>query len=413
MKNKKWISGIIANYVSVVFISLATLICNFILASFYDSVIVGRFNFTLTLLLVLSQIGAMGCHQATMCFCAQDRKNRDTIFFSALFMVLIIDVLLVIVIEVIAIFFVKGPYHIWIILLGFTVPFCSLNKMVLGLLNGINAMRAYAYINTIRSILFILCSVLLSCIHIDGNYFFLCYTISELLTLVIGMLYIILKVHIRCSLSIEWMKKDILYGIRIMPSMISTELKTKGTILVMKLFYSDSVLGIYSFAMLFVEGFYQLYVILRINLNPKLAKLIAEGGFMHTEILDIKKQTRKLLYAWGIPAVLGVLIGYYFVIMFMDMNEYLEGMGFLAASLSSIALIGFWIVFMNCISFAGKPHYESFITIGSLIFDCICCYICIALGGTFGLIVFAVLSYLVYGFSIRMVLSGNFKGYNI
>lgn len=403
--SKKWIYGLVANYISVVFIALSTLICNFILAMSYHSEIVGRFNFTLTLLLVISQVGAMGCHQATMCFCAQDEKNKDTIFSSAIFIVIIINALLVIIIESTAFFFVNGPYQIWIILLGFTVPFCSLNKIVLGLINGINAMRAYAYINTLRSILFVLCSILLNVIHIDGNYFFLCYTISEIITFMIGILFVLLKVHIKWSLNIIYTKKEILYGIRIMPSLISTELKTKGTILVMKIFYPDSVLGIYSFAMLFVEGFYQLYVILRINLNPMLAKLISDGGLIGTEICELKKRTRKLLSLCGIPAVVAVLIGYYVIVIFVGRPQYLDAMGFLAVSLAAIAIIGFWIVFLNCISFAGKPHYESYIAIASLIFDYFSCYLCITLGGTFGLIIFAVLSYVVYGIMIRMVLS--------
>jgi len=57
--------------------------------------------------------------------------------------------------------------------------------------------------------------------------------------------------------------------------------------------HNDYIVGIYSFALRFAEGFYQLQVVIRRNINPMIAQYIAKKDFLY--ITKLKKNLMKIL----------------------------------------------------------------------------------------------------------------------
>lgn len=402
MKNRKWVFNLVLNYISLIFIALSTLIVNSIFVMYYDTAVVGRFNVLLTWLLVLGQIGTLGIHQAVMCYAAQNNKDSDSIINTAFQMVLCISIVIFVIIEIISGCMTDEAYQIGVALLGITAVFSSINKVILGYFNGMDKMQAYAYVNLFRSVLFVIVAIAIAVFGVDGRYIFLTYTISELLTMCVGLVYIYCYIKPRGKYDRGWAGKELKYGIKIMPSMISTELKSKGCILLMGFFLDDTVIGIYSFAILFVEGFYQLYVILRLNMNPKFAVQISTRDTVGVE--DAKHQVKKLLKIVSVPVVLGVVAGYYVIVVFMERTEYLRAFPYLVGAVTAISIVGYWIIVLNTVSFAGKPEYESVIAISSMVFDAAIYIVMILLLQEQGLIIASFVTYLFYGGLISLFL---------
>lgn len=402
MKNRKWFFNLALNYISLIFIALSTLIVNSIFVIHYDTAVVGRFNVLLTWLLVLGQIGTLGVHQAVMCYVAQSGKDSDRIFNTALRIVLCTSIVIFVIVEMISGCMTDESYRIGAALLGITAVFSSFNKVILGYFNGMDKMQAYAYVNLFRSVLFVAVAMVIAACGVDGRYIFLTYTISEFVTTCVGLTYIYCCIKPKGKYDRGWTEKELKYGIKIMPSMISTELKSKGCILLMGLFFDDTVIGIYSFAILFVEGFYQLYVILRLNINPKFAVQISTQDTVGVK--DTKHQVKKLLKIVSAPAVIGVAAGYYVIVVFMERTEYLRALPYLIGAVTAISIVGYWIILLNTVSFAGKPEYESVIAISSMVLDAVIYIVMIFLLQEQGLIIASFVTYLCYGGFISLFL---------
>jgi O-antigen/teichoic acid export membrane protein len=61
-------------------------------------------------------------------------------------------------------------------------------------------------------------------------------------------------------------------------SNVLLQMNTRIDVLVLGLFWSDHIVGIYSFAATLAEGVYQLLVVLRTNYNPMLVRLTLEAA---------------------------------------------------------------------------------------------------------------------------------------
>ncbi|MFN5711760.1 MAG: lipopolysaccharide biosynthesis protein, partial [Bacteroidota bacterium] len=93
-------------------------------------------------------------------------------------------------------------------------------------------------------------------------------------------------------------------------------------VFILGIFLSDSSVGIYSFASTFAEGFMQLPVLLRNNINPILAKLSVKGNVELTQkvVQNSKAKFLKLIGAVGIIAIL--LFPLVFVVFALENHKF-------------------------------------------------------------------------------------------
>jgi O-antigen/teichoic acid export membrane protein len=84
------------------------------------------------------------------------------------------------------------------------------------------------------------------------------------------------------------------------------DVNTKVDVFILGIFLTDSQVGIYSFASTFAEGFMQLPVLLRNNINPILAKLSVKRNLKLTEKIINNSKTKflKMIGGIGILAIL-------------------------------------------------------------------------------------------------------------
>ena len=131
-----------------------------------------------------------------------------------------------------------------------------------------------------------------------GSHLPLSLTIAEMTLFVVLMLYInIILFRIRFSFSPDmrnWFRRHISFGSRGFLSGVLIEMNTRMDVLMLGYFMSDTIVGIYSFASTFAEGFAQLSTVIRQNVDPIVGKCFAEDN--KEKIREIARKVRRTFY---------------------------------------------------------------------------------------------------------------------
>ena len=172
--------------------------------------------------------------------------------------------------------------------------FFSINKVLIyGIINGFNRMISFSIYQSLRYILILTSLVLCVIYKIQGNKITLIFTASEFILFIILLSDISLYISWwDKNLLNKWVKKHLKYGIKCLIGGMLIELNTRVDIIMIGIFMSDEKVGIYSFAALFAEGFYQLLIVLQNILNPIMARQFSESKLMKS-IKNLKISNKK------------------------------------------------------------------------------------------------------------------------
>jgi O-antigen/teichoic acid export membrane protein len=194
--------------------------------------------------------------------------------------------------------------------LGLALPgivFFSVNKVLLNILNGLRHMRAHAVFQALRYLLLVSAIAGVFIFDLDRTWLSGTLTFTEIVLLSFLAPYVhfrsiplISRVGGRWRRLSSWARAHLWFGTRGMFSGVFTELNTRVDVLVLGFFFDDAKVGIYSFAAVFAEGFAQIPLVLRRNLDPLFGASIAQGKLC--EIRPLVQRTRKLFF----PLMLGL-----------------------------------------------------------------------------------------------------------
>ena len=163
MGNKKFLEndfkqGLIWNYISILFLAVGGVAFSFLIGFFYNAETLGNFNLIYAYYIVLSQIGVWGNHAAVTKYVseyAEDSRMTNTILSSGLLVVCVWGIGLGGLIWIFCKFiFYKVFQEVLLNSVGpviFSIFFFSLNKVVLGYLNGLSKMKEYAVLQSLRN----------------------------------------------------------------------------------------------------------------------------------------------------------------------------------------------------------------------------------------------------------------------
>ncbi|MDE7276300.1 MAG: polysaccharide biosynthesis C-terminal domain-containing protein, partial [Lachnospiraceae bacterium] len=206
----------------------------------------------------------------------------------------------------------------------------------------------------------------------------------------------------------EYMLAHMKFGTKILPANMVVELNTKVDIICLGfLVKNDFVIGIYSFAILFAEGFYQIYIVIRRSINPKLTEASVSRK-LEGEFTAIDQVLRKC-FRWLSPFLMIAIMGaYYVVCLVLGRTEYFEGMKYLFVICAAMVINGRSIVYGNIFSQLGFPVIESGINVIT-VFSNFAMNICfILLCGTMGAAAATAISHCIYGGLIRTGIKRKF-----
>lgn len=175
---------------------------------------------------------------------------------------------------------------------------------------------------------------------------------------------------------------------------------------------NDYLVGIYSFAALFAEGFYQLFVVVRRIINPRITQVYAERDDLRKKLETIVALAKKYL-RFGAPAAALLLISVFYAGCYILQREpYLAAILPLAILASSIALNSKNICLGNLLSDIGKPTAESLVNLIAAASNIVLNCIMIPLFGLTGAAIATGISYFVFAYAQRRLITKHL-GYTL
>lgn len=287
------------------------ILLNILIIKYYDSASLGVFNQIYAIYILLSQLAVGGVHLAVQVYIpkhSQEITTTQVILQSSLLLALITSFIVIIISFV----FNKLP---GIILdskgvengFKYVIPgllFFSLNKVLLSFHNGLRRMKVFAFFQMMRFILMLLLLITFIYLKVDSDFLASILAIAELILFVMILLYSFKYISFKCDSSFNyWFVTNFKFGNRALFGNFLMDINTRVDVFLLGIFLSDKIVGVYSFAATFAEGFAQLPMIFRNNINPILAKCHATKSKHVTE----RVISKNIKYFYKILATLAIL----------------------------------------------------------------------------------------------------------
>lgn len=397
------------NLASLVVVAACGLALNVVIGLYYDAEVLGIFNQVLSLYLVFSQFGMLGIYSSTLNFVASHQEDPFTcaaIFQAGMLLTVLVSAFCALV------FWTGRPWAArwlspgvaegmaWATLGLF---FFSINKVFLAALNGLRRMRIYAVMQALRYLLLVGGLLLAPVLEWPGP------SLAVVLSLAEGTLFILLLPCLWGYIGFQglarlrpWLGRHLDFGLKSLASGVLLELNTRVDVLLLGFLTNDRLVGIFSFASMLAEGFFQILVVLRTNFDPILAQLASRGN--RAELEAFARRAR--LSGWGIMLVVGLVsvIAYpHMVSLLTNKPDFQESTVIFFILMAGIFLASGHMPLRNIIMQAGFPGYQSLLIMAVVVANALCNLGFIPLWGGEGAAVGTALSFLVTVWLIKLM----------
>ncbi|MDJ1160275.1 oligosaccharide flippase family protein [Chelatococcus sp. SYSU_G07232] len=307
-------AGVIWNLGALAFLAAAGILLNLAIGRFYGPEVLGTFNIAFAIFIFLSQVAVFGLQLSALhAASTADTREEELVrivyggLVACLGIAIAVSLVSILAIPFIAKLFPRVPDlpTAWLIAAPGLVPF-ALNKYLLGIVNGLQLMRAFAIVQGARFALMLLALVAMALLGAPGEYLAAILTISETILLLCLGAFVWRIVPFRAVGRMARSAADhVRFGVRVMPAGIVTELNSRVDVLILGALMNDRMAGIYTVAALVYEAALQAVVVIRNNISPGLARDLRDDHLQH--ILGF---SRRLGLAMLALASLGGIVGY-------------------------------------------------------------------------------------------------------
>jgi len=245
--------------------------------------------------------------------------------------------------------------------------FCfAVNKVLLGVVNGLRRMRAFALYTSLRYIMLAVALVVARITELDGEQLPVIWTFAE------GVLLLVLVVELFATVDVArgtgWRteaRKHLTFGVRGVGATMAAEVNSKLDVWMLGsvLPNGSPLIGIYSLGSQIFEGVSQLAVVVQNNVNPIIARELAIGHPVNVD--DLVRRTRR----WFVPAIIGVCalgaVLYPIVIPWLLGDPAFEGGSWpFAILMLGIALASPYLPFIQILLMADRPGWHTAYVLG-------------------------------------------------
>lgn len=317
--------NIYINYVGLLIMGTFGIFINIFILLFYSKEILGNFNFIFSFLVILSQFAVAGIQFSILKHNSHFYKKLSEVshsLSSALLLTASLS-LLVICMLYFSVTFIEKFFEIdnFSLSLYLVLPalfFFALNKILLMSINGLNYMQSYAVFNASRYVIllfFVLCFYFLK---INSKFLTLVFTLTESF-LFFGLSTFTYVVLLQFKLpKICWIKRHFYFGIRGMWGGALMEMNTRIDTIMIGAFLGSGAVGLYSFASMLAEGFAQVYIVLKTNIDPILGDAFfnKKSYLINDVVVKIRKQY--------VPYI--IIIGVFSIVLYKPIFENFFGL---------------------------------------------------------------------------------------
>lgn len=285
-EKRRFESAMVWNFASLAVLGVSGIALNLLIGRLYDAATLGVFNQALAAYIFFSQAAVGGIDRSALkevAAHAHDPSRLRGIIWGALTPTLLLAALVTL-----AFWLARTPIAAFLDSPGTATGiaaatpglfFFALNKVLLGVVNGLNRMRAFAIYQSLRYIGILACLAgfaLLDTERVRGNELAFVFTFAE------AVLFLVLAVEVGLQMrgfgpsrAGDWIGKHLVFGIKSAGSGVLLELNARVDVLMIGYYLEDRMVGVYTFAAMVAEGMYQLLVVLQNMYNPVLARHLA------------------------------------------------------------------------------------------------------------------------------------------
>lgn len=294
------------NLIPVALLAAVGLGSNFAIFTWWGAEALAVFNLVTTAYFVLAVLGACGLQYSVLRAVAEAPDDPDHVA-SAVVGALVPNVALAVVVTALFVA-LRGPFsalhHSDAVGDGMLVAtpglFCfSINKVLFNVVNGLRRMRAFAIYTSLRYVMIGVGLIVAHAAAVGAARLAVVWTITE------GTMFVVLAGELVATVKLargrmwrRWARIHLAFGVRGVLATLAADINTKLDIWMLGASgIAKSLVGVYSLAGALNEGATQLSVVLQNNLNPVLAKQLADGQL--GEVVTLARRTQK----WFVPSL--------------------------------------------------------------------------------------------------------------
>ncbi len=280
------------NFVAFSVLASVGVLLNFFIAAYLGARALGVFNQGYAVFVIFGQLAALGIHDSVQKhiaeFSADDPGQCWAIGFAGLVAVLLVAVpigaLLYVLHAAIGVLVDSVDVGLTVAIVAPGVALFAVNKVLLAVLNGRRDIRRFALVQCLRGLSILGCCVFFGVAGFDVYWLAGAFTVAEALILPVLVRFVFFGDDASTRPASEtarrvasWIKDHFVFGLRAMPNGFLAESYLRVDVLMLALFVGDTEIGIYSFAAMFIEGLYQVPVVIRTVANPVLVTLVGKS----------------------------------------------------------------------------------------------------------------------------------------
>jgi O-antigen/teichoic acid export membrane protein len=296
------------NLIPVALLGAVGLGLNFFIAAWWGAEALGIFNLVTIAFFVFAVVGACGIQFSVLRAIAPNVEDRDEV--AAIVVGGLIPGVVLAAAATGLYLLARGPISALhgseAVAEGMTwsAPglFCfAVNKVLFGVTNGLRRMRAFAIYTSLRYVSIAVGLVVARATRLEAEHLPVIWTIAE------GIVLVVMTGELLATVSLSrgagwrpWAREHLGYGSRGVTATLAQEINSKLDVWMLGAAgVGKEIIGVYSLASALNEGATQFSVVVQNNLNPIIARDLAESRFEAVE--QLARRTRK----WFVPALAG------------------------------------------------------------------------------------------------------------
>ena len=389
------------NLFSVGISGILYILINTIIIHYYGEDVLGVFNQSYAVYIIIAQIAAFGIHlsvqQYTPRFFNDKEKINDSVT-SALILVFLIATIVTLscypFTGMVATFFDSENVNQGLYYCLWGIVFFSLNKVLLAFINGVRKMKSFALFTFLRFFLMFVTLCYLIFFYDDSSLITIIFAIPELILFLILIGYSSSLFSLKLSSSsLSFIKEHFNFGRSAFVGNLLLDINTRVDVIMLGYFTTDQNVGIYSFVLAIAEGILQIPVVFRNNINPIITKASVMKNVSEQLNLLLKKNIVSFYKIIGGIALLTIAL-YPLGLFILGINEHFMTYWILYAILVfAIALASGYLPLTMIFNQMKLPHIQSLFFLILFVINVIGNFIFIQWIGIYGAAIGTALSY--------------------
>lgn len=365
---------VVWNLVPVALLAVVGLGLSFAIASWWGPSAFGVFNLVTTAYFAFAVIGACGVQYSVLRAVAERPEDRARV--AAIVVGGLVPNLVLASASTAVFLAVRPVIARWVdspavgegMLWAAPGLFCfAVNKLLFGVVNGLRRMRAFAIYTSLRYLLLAAGLGIARVEHVAAEHVAAIWSFTE------GALLIVLACELVATVSLSraagwtaWVRQHLDYGVRGVIATLAYEINTKLDVWMLGVLVADkSAVGIYALAAALNEGVMQLAAVVQNNLNPVVARLLADREL--DELHALIRRSRR----WFVPALAAVCaaaaLGFPWVIPWLIGDPgFAAGAVPFAILMAGIALASPYLPFAQLLLMARRPGWHTVLLVAAI-----------------------------------------------